>query len=250
MSRALLSNRAASKAVASKTATLFLLAAGAMLAATTTNDGGLTELGRGINAYNTRDFNGAITHLSAARGATRLADYVAYHLAYSQLLTGDVDGALNTLNAYRAKPIDSSPLVGKISLLYGRALLDKHNPELTTKALSVLQADYKLLPEPDGDFALGLAYEAQGEQQQAVLSYQRVFYIYPNTDLAAQSSTALERLRMALGKDFPAAPPRQQLDRASKWLDAKEYVKARQEYAALAGTLSDPEKDEAKVGIG
>ena len=221
-----------------------------MLAATTTTVAGGTELGRGINAYNTRDFNGAITHLNAAGAVIKLADYVAYHLAYSQLLTGDVDGALNTLNAYRAKPIDSSPLVGKISLLYGRALLDKHNPEQTTKALSVLQADYKLLPEPDGDFALGLAYEAQGEQQQAVLSYQRVFYTWPNTDLAAQSSTALERLRMALGKDFPDAPPRQQLDRAAKWLDAKEYAKARQEYVALAGTLSDPEKDEARVGKG
>lgn len=229
---------------------LFVLTAGLMLAATTPSDSSVTELGRGINAYNTRDFNGAIVHLKAAGAATRLADYVAYHLAYSELLTGDVDGALNTLNAYRTKPIDSSPLAGKISLLYGRALLDKHNPELTTKALHVLQADYKLLPEPDGDFALGLAYEAQSEQQQAVLSYQRVFYTYPNTDLAAQSVTALERLRMALGKDFPAAPPRQQLDRAAKWLDAKEYAKARQEYAALAESLGDPGKDEAKVGEG
>src|SRR5579863_6784367 len=101
MSIALLSNRAASK-----TMTVFLLAAGAMLAATITNDAGVTELGRGIDAYNTRDFNGAITHLKAAGAATKLADYVAYHLAYSQLLTGDVDGALNTLNDYRAKPID------------------------------------------------------------------------------------------------------------------------------------------------
>ncbi len=229
---------------------LFLLAAGAVFGATTANDAGVTELGRGINAYNTRDFNGAITHLTAARAAIKLADYVAYHLAYSQLLTGDVDGALSTLNAYRAKPIDSSPLAGKISLLYGRALLDKHAPELTAQALHVLQTDYKSLPQPDGDFALGLAFEALGEQQQAALSYERVFYAYPNTDQAAQSWTAMERLRTALGKDFPAAPPRRQLDRASKWLDVKEYVKARQEYATLANTLMDPDKDEAKVGIG
>lgn len=233
---------------------LFLLAAGVLCAAAATNDSGATELGRGISAYNTRDFSGAIAHLAAARGAanvgTKLADYIAYHLAYSQLLTGDVDGALNTLNAYRARPIDSSPLAGKISLLYGRVLLDKHAPDWNAKALTVLQTDYKLLPQPDGDFALAMAYEAQSEQQQAVLTYQRVFYAWPNTDLAAQSWTALERLRMALGKDFPVAPPRQQLDRAAKWLDAKEYAKARQEYVTLANTFEGPEKEEAKLGIG
>jgi soluble lytic murein transglycosylase len=210
----------------------------------------LADLGQGVNAYNSRDFTGAISHLQAARSVAPLSDYVSYHLAYSEVLTGDVDGALAVLNAWRANPIDSSPLAGKISLLYGRALLDKRAPDSSAKALSVLQSDYKVLPQPDGDFALGLAYEALGEQPQAALSYERAFYEYPNTDLAAQSSAALERLRGALGKDFPTAPARQQLDRCEKWLDAKQYSKARQEYSALAGSLDGPEKDDAKVGIG
>ena len=211
---------------------------------------GLSDLGQGISAYNSRDFTGAVAHLRAARTITPLSDYVAYHLAYSQLLTGDVDGALSMLTAYRASPIDSSPLAGKISLLYGRALLDKRDPDSSAKALNVLQNDYKLLPQPDGDFALGLAYEALGEQQQAALSYERVYYGYPNTDLAAQSSTAIERLRTALGSDLPAAPARQQLDRGDNWLAAKQYAKARQEYSILAESLTGPEKDDAKVGIG
>jgi soluble lytic murein transglycosylase len=211
---------------------------------------GLTDLGQGINAYNARDFAGAISHLRAARNVVSLSDYVTYHLAYSELLTGDVDGALTLLTAYRANPIDSSPLAGKISLIYGRALLDKHNPDSSAKALSVLQTDYKILPQPDGDFALGLAYEALGEQPQAALSYERVFYEYPNTDLAAQSSTAIERLRTALGKDFPALSAKQQLDRCEKWLDAKQYAKARQEFLALSESLPGAEKDDAKVGVG
>ena len=175
---------------------------------------------------------------------------MTYHLAYSEVLTGDVDGALAQLNAYRANPIDSSPLAGKIALLYGRTLLDKRAPESSAKALSVLQKDYKLLPQPDGDFALGLAYEALSEQPQAALSYERAFYGYPNTDLAAQASTAMERLRAVLGKDFPTAPARQQLERAEKWLDAKQYTKAREEYSVLAASLEGPEKDDARVGIG
>jgi soluble lytic murein transglycosylase len=223
-----------------------LLVATAAGAAETT----LPELGLGINAYNSRNFPSAISHLRAARNIAALSDYVTYHLAYSEVLTGDVDGALVVLNAWRANPIDSSPLAGKIGLLYGRALLDKRDPDLSAKALSALQNDYKILPQPDGDFALGLAYEALGEQPQAALSYERAFYEFPNTDLAAQSSTALERLRTVLGKDFPTAPARQQLDRCEKWVEAKQYAKARQEYSALAESLDGPEKDDAKVGIG
>jgi soluble lytic murein transglycosylase len=210
----------------------------------------LADLGQGINAYNARDFNSAITHLRTARAITRLSDYVAYHLAYSQLLTADVDGALSTLTEYRSSPVQGSPLAGKLNALYGRALLDKHDPALSAKALNVLQNDYGTLPQPDGDFALALAYEALGEQQQAALSYERVYYAYPNTDLAAQSVTAMDRLRTALGKDFPVVPPRQQLERCEKWLAVREYAKARQEYTTLADTLTGPEKDDAKLGIG
>jgi soluble lytic murein transglycosylase len=225
---------------------LFLLLASGAWAA----EPELGDLGQGINAYNSRDFTGAVSHLRAARNVTMLSDYVTYHLAYSQVLTGDVDGALGLLTAYRANPIDASPLAGKISLLYGRALLDKRDAESSSKALNVLQNDHKILPQPDGDFALGLAYEALGEQPQAALSYEHVFYAYPNTDLAAQSWTALERLRTALGSDFPTATARQQLERCENWLTAKEYVKAHQEYSALAESLTGSEKDDAKVGIG
>jgi soluble lytic murein transglycosylase len=213
-------------------------------------DSAASELGEGIAAYNARNYKAAIPHLQAARDVSKLSDYADYYLGYAQLLTGDVDGALSTLNAYRASPIASSPLAGKIDVIYGRALLDKRDPQSTNKALNILQADYKLLPQPDGDFALGLAYEAQGEQQQAALSYQRVYYSWPNTDLAAQSATAIDRLRLALGKDFPSPPAAQQLERAEKWLAVKNYAKARAEYVSLADRLTPPEQASARVGIG
>ncbi len=223
-----------------------LLAAGAFSAAKPA----LPDLGQGIDAYNAHNYSAAIAHLRAARDIGKLSDYVASYLGWSQLMSGDVDGALATVTAYRAHPVDSSPLAGKISLLYGRALLDRHDPESSAKSLNVLQTDYRLLPQPDGDFALGLAYEALGERQQAALSYERVYYSAPNTDLAAQASTAMERLRDALGRDYPAAPADQQLERAGKWLAAKEYAKARAEYVNLSDSLPDPAKNDAKVGVG
>ena len=200
--------------------------------------------------WNAANYIGAIPHLHAAQRAVKLADYATYYLASAQQLSGDIDGALAALVTYRARPVASSPLAGKLALLYGRVLLDKREAASNSKALDALQADYKLLPEPDGDFALGLAYEALGEQQQAALAYERAYYEYPNTDLAAQSWNAMDRLRTVLGKDFPLAPPRQQLDRCEKWLAAKQYANARSEYFALAQSLPDPEKDEARVGIG
>ena len=224
---------------------LFAMAGGASAA-----EPALTELGQGISAYNSRDFTGAISHLRAAHDITGLPDYVTYYLAYSEVLTGDVDSALSLLNVYRMNPVESSPITGRISLLYARALLDKRTPDSSMKALNVLQSDHGLLPQPDGDFAFGLAYEALGEQPQAALSYERAFYDYPNTDLAEQASSAMDRLRTALGKDFPVAPASLQLERCEKWLDAKQYLKARQEYTALAEKLDGAERDRARVGIG
>src|SRR5207248_7134737 len=120
-------------------------------------DPALSELAQGINAYNARDFNGAVQHLRVVR-IPRLFDYVAWHLASAQQQTSDFDGALGTLAAYRASPVAASPLAGKISLLHARILIDKHGPAEAAKALDLLQSDYKLLPQPEGDFALGLAY--------------------------------------------------------------------------------------------
>lgn len=226
-----------------------LLLAGAAAAAAA--EPALSELGQGITAYNSRDFTLAISRLRAAQNETpALADYLTYYLGWSELLTNDVDGAIRLLNAYRANPIDSSPLSGKLTLLYSRALLDKHDPDVAAKALNALQTDYKSLPQPDGDFALALAYEALGEKPQAALTYEKVFYEFPNTDLAAQSSAAMDRLRLSLGKDFPTASPRQELDRCQKWLDARQYLKARQEYSSLENRLEGPDREAAKVGIG
>ncbi len=49
---------------------------------------------------------------------------------------------------------------------------------------------------------------------------------------------------------FPPLQRSQRLDRCAKWLEAKQYAAAREEYAALADSLTGPAKDEAKVGLG
>ena len=207
------------------------------------------RLSQGINAYNLHDYSGAIQHLRGLQ-IPKLSDYVAYYLGSAEAQTGDNDSAVRDLIAYRTHPIVSTPLGGKLALATARALLDRRLPASNAQALEILQTDYRLLPQPDGDIALGMAYEAQGEKLQAALSYVKVYYGSPNTEQAARAWDAMTRLKTDLGKDFPSAPPRQQLDRCQKWLDAHQYANAKQEYTALAQSLPEPDRDEARVGIG
>jgi soluble lytic murein transglycosylase len=226
-----------------------LLAALAVCAPAQAADASENRLSQGINAWNLHDYSGAIQHLRGLQ-LPKLADYVAYYLGSAEQQTGDNDSAVRDLIAYRTHPIASTPLGGKLALVTARALLDRRMPASTSQALEILQTDYKLLPQPDGDITLAMAYEAQGEKLQAALSYVKVYYGAPNTDQAARAWDAMTRLRTDLGKDFPSAPPRQQLDRCQKWLDARQYANAKQEYTALAQSLPEPERDEARVGIG
>ena len=225
---------------------LAILVAGPLFAAT---NPALTDLGQAINAYNARDFGTAVQHLRN-RHIPGLADYVTYYLASSEQMTADYDSALAVLAAYREHPVASSPLAGKISLLHARVLLDKKDPALAAQALRILEVDYRILPQPDGDYALGLAAEAAGEKVQAAADYERVYYSAPNTDFAAQAWTAMERLRGEMGGDFPEPSPVQQIERCEKWLAAKQYAKARAEYVTLAETLTGPERYLARVGVG
>jgi soluble lytic murein transglycosylase len=210
-------------------------------------DPALTELGQGITAWNARDYQTAISHLHGEK-IPKLSDYQTYYLASAQQQAGDYDNAISLLAAYRESPIPSSPLAGKISLLYARVVLDKRDPSAAARALAILESDHKLLPQPDGDFALALAYEATGEKPQAATAFEQVYYTWPNTDLAAQSWTAMERLRGIMGSEFPQPTERQKLDRCQKWVEARQYRHARAEYAALADNLTGAEKDEARVG--
>ena len=209
----------------------------------------LTNLGQGMNAYSSHDLTGAIQHLRAAQAKVpRLADYIAYYLGSAELQSGDPDAAARDFSSYLTGPIPASPLEGKIVLWYSRALLDQKQPAAITSALAALRANYRTLPQPDGDYALGLAWEAQGDRSQAARSFQRVYYSAPNHDLASDAGKALDRLRAGLGAGYPAPTSLQQLERAARWLDAKQPRKARDEYAALAERFEGPELDEARVG--
>ena len=120
-------------------------------------------------------------------------------------------------------------------------------PPLLTALLKVVLS---VLPQPAGDFTLAQAYEAAHDQAQAAAYYQRVYYLYPLTEFAAQASKAIESLRASMGTAFPPPMPQQMLERGSRLLDAQEYSKARAEFSALTQSLGGAEREIASVRIG
>ncbi len=215
-------------------------------------DPGIARLGAAISAYDKHDYTTTVRLLSAAGQPPKLRDYVAYYLANAELVTNAGDAAARELAGYMASPVAGSPLAGRISLLYAKALLGQHGstPATAAKAREILQADYGILPQPDGDFALAQAFEGTAFPRQAATYYQRVYFSYPSSDLAEKARVALDKLRSSLAGEYPAAPARQELERADAWLRAKQYGKARQEYETLATEMTGADRDAAQTGVG
>jgi len=215
-------------------------------------DPGVARLGQAITAYDKREFPVTVRLLSASGQPPKVRDYVAYYLANAELLTNAGDNAVRDLGHYLQNPVPGSPLAGKIALLYAKALLGQHSGGLANAASArkILEDNSSLLPQPDGDYALAQAFAGTGFARQAAVYYQRVYFLYPASDLSDKAGTELGKLRAALGGEYPAPTGKQQLDRAAAWLRAKQYVKARQEYAILANELTGSDRDEAQSGVG
>ena len=97
---------------------------------------------------------------------------------------------------------------------------------------------------------MALSYETANDGVQAATYYQRVYYLYPATEMAADSSAALERLKQSLGSSYPGALPELMLERGDGWIKARDYYKARVEFQSLASQLHGLEQEQAKVRIG
>jgi soluble lytic murein transglycosylase len=227
---------------------LAALSSGAWAAA----DPAVTRLGQAVDAYEKKDYFTAAHLLTAAGQPEKLRDYVTYYLANAELVTNNGDDAVKYLARYVSDPVPFSPLTGRLNLLYAKALLGQPvpTPASALKARQILEAQAPVLPQPDGDFTLAQAMEATGFPSQAAVNYQRVYFLFPASDLAEKARVAAERLRMTLGSEYPDAPARLRLERGNAWIAARQYVKARQEFAMLADELSGTDREQAQAGVG
>ncbi len=215
-------------------------------AASHPQDAPLARLGLGIAAYEQKDFAGSIAQLRKLRGQLpQVGDYIAYYLGAARVESRDFEGvAADLAPAHAAATL--SPFAGRAWILEARAARNSAPAE----AVRVLREHYSELPQPEGDINLADCYLAAGDETHAAESYQRVYYQFVSGDASARAAAAIASLKQSMGTAYPPPARQLMLHRADRLLDARLYPLARSEYHMLAGELSGPERDLARVGVG
>ena len=209
------------------------------------NNGTLAQLALGIGFYQQQDYRSALAALGKVQGKLpRLPDYVGYYRAAAQIESKEYTGLAKSLGMVMGADV-RSPLTGRGRLLEARALTES-NP---VGAVHILREHYAELPQPEGDLVLADASQAARDLPHAAEFYQRVYYQYPTTEAASRAAAALLALRDAMGSSYPAPPPEQMLRRGDRLMELGEYRRAGEEYLALAGALTGPARDRARVRV-
>jgi peptidoglycan lytic transglycosylase len=199
----------------------------------------LAALALGIISYEQHNYTSAITLLQPVPfQLPAVADYASYYLAASRLEAGDPAPVAGDLAAVRREAM-ASPFAARATILEARAVAGT-NPQA---AIQLLLSRYGELPQPETDVNLGDFYVSAGQFREAAEAYQRVYYGYLNGDAAARAGAALAALKDRMGADYPQPSSTLSLRRAGLLLDAREYLKAKAEYAAIEGAP-------ARVGMG
>lgn len=162
----------------------------------------LADLKAGVEAYEGKRYPAAVATLAPlGKRLPQLADYAEWFLASAQLESKDFARVPQTLEPVW-KQIPASPLAGRALLLAAKAELQTDSKA----ALTTLRSNYALLPQPQGDLALAGAYAATGDQVNAAIYDQRVFYAYPLSMEATQAAEDIVHLHATMGTDYPARP--------------------------------------------
>ncbi len=201
---------------------------------------GVVRLGAGDPEQALRDFAGLERRLPA------VADHIALPMATALFDTGRLEAARRALEpVWKCEP--PSPLQGQAALLAARIDLKRN---AAREAAEVLEREADVLPQPSGALMLARVLEAKGDAAAAAVAYQRVYFGYPVSEEAGDAESALARLRAALGAAYPAESPTLVLGRVRKLRDARDYVRARREAAALASRLDGAPRERARVWVG
>lgn len=197
--------------------------------------------------YARKNWQAAAKHLRQAQPRLPvLADHIGYLLASAEFELGHSAAALRALEAVWDAPLPS-PHLADAALLAARAHLAAKAP---AEAVKLLRKHEARLPQPAGAALLAAAEEAAGERVSAARLHQQVYYEHPATPEAKQAAEALARLRTALGSAYPQPSATSLLLRPERWLRAGEPRRARAEYQSIAGRLSGPERELARVRMG
>jgi soluble lytic murein transglycosylase len=200
-------------------------------AARNQDTGGLALLAVGAHDVAAGRHRAALPHLRAAlTRVPKLADITNHLIATAHFATQDHAGAIAAVEPVLTAAL-RSPVRGSAAVTAARAHLALKAPD---RAVALLLAAYGDVPRPAGDVLLGASYEVAGDFNNAVAQYQRAWLEYPASADGKQAEGALTRLRQQLGNAYPQPADEAVLERAVRLMNAREYTKARAEFAEMS----------------
>ncbi|MBI3210513.1 MAG: transglycosylase SLT domain-containing protein [Candidatus Solibacter usitatus] len=204
-------------------------------------------LSRGIEQTRAKAYPQAVATLkNLPNRIPVLSDYASYYLALAQYETEAYGDVVKTLpNVFKHVPV--SPLAGEAVLLMASAYNELGKPK---EAIALIRQHYQLIPRQRAEAALARSFEAARDLVSAAISWQRVFYYHPNSDMAPDAVNALGRLHTTLGGQYPPAMSQAVFARAKSLMDANRFPDARKELESAILTLGGADRDLAKVRLG
>ena len=177
------------------------------------------------------DYAKAIDPLNRAKaGASELGDYVAYYLGNAYLQTGHSAEALSTLADFGTTFSDSL-LVRDAHLVYANALLAEGRPQEAAALLAKERAPVR----SETELAIGRAYQAAQQNDQAAAAFRNIYYNMPTSPEADAAGVELRKLRAKGGLA-------ERRTRADLLFKARRYSDAAEEYRDLLDEVGPTER--------
>jgi soluble lytic murein transglycosylase len=198
---------------------------------------GYYDYGRGRYAQ-------AAKWLAVAKSDSVLLDYALYWNAETEIAQGDSAGALGELQHLRKEFPDSVMTEQALESL-GNAALAANRPQ---DAISALEA-YRLTAQRPALLLLrGEARERAGALPEAAVDYQTLYMRFATTEQGREAGVRLGFVR-ASSPTIPMLPLDDRLAHANILFDAKDWDRARGEYAQLLPELTGANNERAQLRV-
>jgi len=202
-------------------------------------------LALGYYDYGKGNYTQAGVWFARAKNDPVLAEYALYWIAETDLALGRSEDAAGELTQFRAK-FPNSVITEQALQSLGVAAMAATRP---ADAVAALDAYTSTSQRPALLFLRAEAREQAGQPKDAAADYEAVYMRFATSEQGREAALKLDFLRSSLGANFPALSLDQRLAHAAILFNAKDWSEARNEYAALLGELSGPERERAQLRI-
>ena len=190
----------------------------------------------GFREYEANDFKSAASDLKAAVDTGfSLSDFARYYGALAARDAGDPEQGIAMLEEFSARHPRSTLRWAALQQL-SRLYTDTKQPD---KAVKLLLQEPRATERPELYFELAQAYRAAGKSQDAVRSFQEIYYRFPLAAEADDAKEALTELRKELGRKFIDAAEDLQSSRADIFSRNSRWRQALSEYSELLEDLPE-----------